>query len=166
MTLARWHVHGLFDIGELIPIAGCLFVLAATLFWFGAWLGQPIWACLLAPASLLVCCLLLCSSANGPGLPARASRWIAATIFAVGHVVLMVLVAVAITLIGEATAAAKDGAGMGYAESWLHAVGREVAMMTTLLCMGLVVLSMVRVWRYRTGCVQDFLHEGNKVTEF
>ena len=33
--------NGLFDLGELIPIAGCLFVLAATLFWFGAWWGQP-----------------------------------------------------------------------------------------------------------------------------
>ena len=40
--------NGLFDLRELTPIAGCLFVLAATpyvlaatLFWFGAWWGQP-----------------------------------------------------------------------------------------------------------------------------
>ena len=164
MTLSPWHVHGLFDISELIPIAVCLFVLAVTLFWFGAWVGQPLWACLLAPISLLVCCLLLCSSANGPGLSARTNRRIAAFIFGLGHVALMVLVAVAITLIGETTAAAKDGNRMGYTDSWLHAVGREVATATTLLSMGLVVLSMVRVWRYRTGCDVDFPHEDNEVT--
>ena len=158
MTLAQWHVHGLFDLTALIPIAACLFVLAVTLFWFGAWMGQPIWACLLAPLSFLVCCLLLCSSASGSSVSGGTSRRIAALLFGMGHVILVVLTAVIASLIGQTTATAMDGGSMGYADSWLHAFGREVATSSTLLFIGLVVLSMHRVWRYRTGCNEEFLH--------
>ena len=157
---AHVHAHVPFMWAELAPLAGWLVVLAILLFWSGAWLGQPLWSCVIAPCNIVVAWFLFLSSANRLQWGWPIANTVAAITFAIGHLLLVPLVMVIVTLLVEIGGAAASGhAGVGYAEQFVESFFRDVALTNCCLTLGLTTVVMAQSWEKRYPCEEGWGHD-------
>ena len=156
----RRHVHVPFIWEELASLAGWLVVIAILLFWAGAWLGQPLWSCVIAPFNIVVAWFLFLSSANRLRWGWTVANSVAAITFAIGHLLLALLGMIITTLLVEIGGAAASGhANVGYAGRLFESFFRDVALTNCCLTLGLTTVVMAQSWKKRYPCDEGWGHD-------